>query len=83
MDKEVVVYLYIQWTITIKKAISHQKKMKSCHCNNVKGEGESINYAKQSESVRERHTPYDFTHMFNLRKETDEHRWGGGRRDKP
>ena len=38
----------------------------------------------QSKSVRERQIPYDFTHMWNLRDKTDEHRrkGGGGERGK-
>ena len=28
-------------------------------------------YAKQNKSIRERQTPYDFTHMWNLRNKTD------------
>ena len=31
-------------------------------------------YAKQNKSVRERKISYDFTHMWNLRNKTDEHR---------
>ena len=31
-------------------------------------------YAKQNKSVRERQISYDFTHMWNLRNKTDEHR---------
>ena len=33
-----------------------------------------LNYAKQNKSVRERQMPYDFTHMWNLRNKTDEHK---------
>ena len=29
--------------------------------------------AMQNKSVRERQTPYDFTHMWNLRNKTDGH----------
>ena len=28
-------------------------------------------YAKQNKSIRERLTPYDFTHMLNLRNKTE------------
>ena len=38
-----------------------------------------MHYAKQNKSIRERQTPYDFTHIWNLRNKTDEHmerRWG-------
>ena len=31
-------------------------------------------YAKWNKSVRERQILYDFTHMWNLRTKTDEHR---------
>ena len=34
-------------------------------------------YAKRNKSVRERQIPYDLTHMWNLRKKTDEHMGGG------
>ena len=33
-------------------------------------------YAKRNQSVRERKIPYDFTHTWNLRNKTDEHREG-------
>ena len=36
-------------------------------------------YSKQNKSIRERPIPYDFTHMWNLRNKTDEHR---GREEK-
>ena len=38
----------------------------TCHCNDMDGGREY--YAKQRKSVRERHIPYNFTHMQNLRK---------------
>ena len=31
-------------------------------------------YTKQNKSARERQTPYDFTHIWNLRKKTKEQR---------
>ena len=36
--------------------------------------------AKQNKSVRERQIPYDFTHVWNLRNKTDEHRGKEGKR---
>jgi len=36
-------------------------------------------YAKQNKSVRERQIPYDFSHMWNLRNKTDEHRGREGK----
>ena len=36
-------------------------------------------YAKENKSVRERQIPYDLTHMWNLRKKTDE-QMGRGRK---
>ena len=35
---------------------------------------EGIMYAKQSKSVRKRQISYDFTHMWNLRYKTNEHK---------
>ena len=34
-------------------------------------------YAKRNKPVRERQISYDFTHMWNLRNTTDEHRGKG------
>ena len=34
-------------------------------------------YAKRNKSIRQRQIPYDFTHMWNLRNKTDEHRGRG------
>ena len=41
-------------------------------CNDMDGTGGY--YARGNKSVRERQMPYDFTHTWNLRNETDEHR---------
>ena len=38
--------------------------------------GARVYYAKQNKSLRERQMPYNFTHMWNLRNNTDEHREG-------
>ena len=35
--------------------------------------------SKQNKSVRERQSPHDFTHMWNLRKKTNEQRKEGER----
>ena len=34
-------------------------------------DGAKENYAKQNKSVRKRQIPYDFTHMWNLRNNTN------------
>jgi len=36
-----------------------------------------VYYAKPNKSVREKKIPYDFTHMWNLRNKTGEHRGKG------
>ena len=36
-------------------------------------------YAKQNKSVRERQIPYDFTQMWNLRNNIEEHRGREGK----
>ena len=46
--------------------------MKSCHLPGVDGAREY--HTKQNKSVRERQTPYDFTHMWNLRNKTKKKR---------
>ena len=38
-------------------------------------------YAEPNKLVRERQTPYDFTHMYNLKNRTDEHR-GRGKKER-
>ena len=48
------------------------KKMKSAMCNNM--DGPRGCYAKWNKSVRERQTPYDFIHRWNLRNKTNEQR---------
>ena len=63
--------LYIAWIIT-----QPSKRMKSCHAD-----GTRVYYAKQNKSVRERQIPYDFTHIWNLRNNTDEHREKGKKRE--
>ena len=40
-----------------------------------------MHYAKQNKSMRERQIPYDFTHMWKLRNERDEHMEGGKKRE--
>ena len=47
-------------------------------CNDV--DGARMYYAKWNQSIRERQTPYDFTHMWNLRNKTDEHMGRGTKR---
>ena len=37
-------------------------------------DGVRVYYAKQNKSVRERQISSDFTHIWNLRNKTDEHR---------
>ena len=39
--------------------------------------------AKQNKSNRERQIPYDFAHMWHLRKKTKEQRYKEKERDKP
>ena len=39
-------------------------------------------YAKQNKSVRERQIPYDFTHTWNLRNKTDEHKGRGKKKER-
>ena len=51
--------------------VSIPKRGKSCHLQNV--DGTRVYYAKRNKSVRERQI-YDFTHRWNLRTTTDEHR---------
>ena len=51
------------------------KKWNLAICSNV-GEARMY-YAKWNTSIIERQMPYDFTHMWNLRKKTDEHMEGG------
>ena len=45
--------------------LNHKKKGENfTFCNSMDGPGE--HYAKRNKPVRERKTPYDFTHMWNL-----------------
>ena len=46
--------------------------MESYTCNDM--DEARMYYAKQNKSVRERQIPYDLTHMWNLRNETNEQR---------
>ena len=60
-----VIYIFpMEWNI-----MQPQKRMKSCHCSNTDGPRESN--VKQNKSVRERQTPNDFTHRWNLRNKTN------------
>ena len=53
-------------------SLIHKKEWKLAICNNLDEAREY--YAKQYKSVRERQIPYDFTHMWNLRNKTNDHR---------
>ena len=61
MDKEDVVYSHNRILFSCK-----EKRMKSCHCDNM--DGPWGNYAKWNKSHKERQIPYDFTYMLNLKK---------------
>ena len=52
--------------------LSHQKEENLAICNDM--DGARVYYAKQNKSVRERQISDDFTHLWNLRNKTDEHR---------
>ena len=71
MDKVDVVYLY-----TMEYYSANKKEGNLAICNDV--DGARMYYAKRNKSIRERQIPYNFTHMWNLRKKTDKH-IGGGR----
>ena len=60
------------WYIYTMEYYSAMKIMKSCHLQQV--DGTRVYSAKQSKSVREKQISYDFTHMWNLRIKTDEHK---------
>ena len=62
-DKEDMVYIDMQWNITQE----FLKMVKSCHCNNR--DRPWGYYAKWNTSNKERQilTPYDFTHMQNIK----------------
>ena len=65
MDKEDMVYIDMQWSITQE----FFKMVKPLHCNNM--DRPWGYYAKWNTSNRERQilTPYDFTHMQNYKKQ--------------
>jgi len=64
MDKEDVVYIYICNGI-----FSHKKEWNPHICKDL--DGARVYIAKENKSVRERQTPYDFIHMWNLRNKTN------------
>ena len=66
MDKEYVVYIYIEYYSSIRK------KWILAAYNNV--DVTRGYYPKWNKSVTERQISYDFTHMWNLRNKTDGHR---------
>ena len=57
VDKTTVGYLY-------NTILLGHKEENSTPCNSMDGPGE--HYAKWNKPVRERQTPYDFTHMWSL-----------------
>ena len=71
MDKEDVVCIYNG------VLLGNQKEWNLAICNYMDGTGGR--YAKWNKSVRETQTSHDFTHMWNLRYKTDEHRGKEGR----
>ena len=56
--------------------LGDEKERNLAICNNM--DGTERYYAKQNKSVRERQI-HDFTHMWNLRDSTDEHKGREGR----
>ena len=52
--------------------LSHKKEWNLVICNNMDGTGGY--YAKWNKSDRERQIPYDFTHIWNLKK-TKQNKW--------
>ena len=54
-----------------------EKERNLAFCNHMDGTGGY--YAKQNTSVRERHIAHDFTHMWNFRNLTDDHRGREGK----
>ena len=58
VDKTTVVHLYNGISSAVKKEENFTL------CNSMDGPRE--HYAKWNKPVRERQTPYDFTHMWNL-----------------
>ena len=65
------------YTYTMKYYSAIKKELNLAICNNV--DGTRKYYAKPNKSGRERHTTYDFIHMWNLRNKTDEHRGREGK----
>ena len=59
IESEDVVYLYNGISL------SHKNEWNLAICNDVDGARE--HNAKQNKPVRERQTPYDFTHIWNLK----------------
>ena len=86
MNKEDVVYIHTHtyihtYTHTHTHTHTHtltgilpedQKEWNLVICNNM--DGTRGYYTKPNKSVRERQIPCDFTHLWNLRNTTDEHR---------
>ena len=66
-------YIYIYNGILL----SHQKQWNLAICSDV--DGARMYYAEQNKSVRERQISYDFTHMWNLRNLTDDHKGREGK----
>ena len=52
--------------------LGNQKEWSLAICNDV--DGARVYYARWNKLGRERQIPYAFTHMWNLRNKTDEHR---------
>ena len=57
--------------------LGDQKERNLAICNKV--DGTRVYCAKQNKSVKERQMSYDFTHTWNLRNTTDEHRGREGK----
>ena len=73
MDREDVVYLYaIEYYLS--------KEWNLAICNDE--DGARMYYVKWNKSGRLRQIPYDFTHMWSLRKKTDEHMGRGKKRER-
>ena len=71
MDKEDVVHIYNGILL------SHQKGWIPTICINMDGTGGD--YAKWNKSSRERQLSYGFTHMWNIRNSTEDHRGKEGK----
>ena len=50
-----------------------QKKVKSCHCDNM--DRPWGYYVKWNKSDRERQMPYDFSHMWNIKNKQTKNKW--------